>query len=75
MPSHDISFAMPEKILLSKDMKFDIKSDGSKLGTLLISKGNVEWIPSSNSVNKYRLSWEAFAEMMEHQGREVKIKK
>ena len=66
---------MPEKILLSKDMTFDIKSDGSKLGTLLISKGNVEWIPSNNSVNKYRLSWEAFAEMMKLHGREVKIKK
>jgi hypothetical protein len=75
MPSHDISFEVPEKILLSKDMKFDIKSDGSKLGTMLISKGNIEWIPASNSVNKYRLSWEAFAEMMQSAGRVVKIKK
>jgi hypothetical protein len=75
MPIHDISFTIQEKILLSKDMTFDIKSDGTKLGTVLISKGNIEWLPAGNSVNKRSLSWEAFAALMEGQGREAKVKK
>jgi len=51
MARHEISFEIPQKALLSKDAKFDAKSDGRKLGTLLISKGNIEWIPAGNSIN------------------------
>ena len=60
---------------LAKDVKFEVKSDDVKLGTLLISKGNVEWLPSKNSANKFRLSWEMFAEVMKEKGTTVKIKK
>ncbi|MFA5372418.1 MAG: hypothetical protein WC053_08200 [Sideroxydans sp.] len=74
MPTHNVTFDIPQKMVLAKDVEFNIKSGGSKLGTLLVSKGNVEWIPSSNSVNKYRLSWEKFAALMETQGRNKKIK-
>jgi len=75
MATHEISFKIPEKFVLSQDIKFDIKSDGSLLGKLLISQGNVEWIPSKNSAKKHRLSWEKFAEMMETQGKVARIKK
>ncbi|MFJ5400081.1 hypothetical protein [Pectobacterium sp. 21LCBS03] len=37
-----------------------------KLGTVLISKGNIEWLPSGDSVNKYRVSWGAFSNSMEN---------
>lgn len=47
----------------------------AKLGTLLISKGNIEWLPAGNHVNKYRLSWKKLAELMEEEGRHVKIAK
>ena len=60
---------------LAKDVKFEVKSDDVKLGTLLIRKGNVEWLPSKNSANKFRLSWEMFAEVMKEKGTTVKIKK
>lgn len=75
MATHDISFSIPQKFVLSKDVEFDIKSNGTKLGTLLISKGNVEWIPANNSVKKRRLSWENFAELMETEGKVARIKK
>ena len=74
MATHDVAFSIPEKFVLSKDVEFDVKSDGVKLGTLLISKGNIEWVPANNTVNKYRLSWEAFGEFMEKHGRVRKMR-
>jgi len=75
MPKHDVNMNFHSKIVSKKDVEFDIKSDGKKLGTLLISKGNIEWVPSGNSKNKRRLSWEKFAELMTNDGSEKKIKK
>jgi len=71
---HDVAFSIPAKFVLSKDVEFDVRSDGAKLGTLLISKGNIEWVPASNTVKKYRLSWEAFADVMESAGRVRKMR-
>lgn len=75
MATHEVSFEIPQKMVLAKDVKFDVKSDGSKLGTLLISQGNIEWIPASNSVKKRRLTWEKFAEVMSSAGQVARIKK
>jgi len=72
MPAHEISFEIPAKFALSKDIVFDIKSGGSKLGSLLISKGNIEWKPAKAVTKKYRMSWEKFAAFMEDNGRPVK---
>lgn len=72
MAKHDVSFEIPAKFALAKDVVFDIKSDGAKLGTLLISKGNVEWKPAKAVSTKYRMSWEKFAALMESSGRLVK---
>ena len=72
MAKHDVSFEIPAKFALAKDVVFDIKSDGVKLGTLLISKGNVEWKPSKAVTTKYRMSWEKFAQFMESRGQPVK---
>lgn len=73
MPTHEVSINLHTKIVHSKDVEFEIKSDESKLGTLLISKGNIEWIPVGNSVNKQRLSWEKFADLMLENGRTVRV--
>lgn len=72
MPKHDVSFEIPAKFALAKDVVFDVKSGGAKLGTLLISKGNIEWKPSKAVTTKYRMSWEKFASVMEASGRHVK---
>jgi hypothetical protein len=74
MAKHDVSFEIPQKFVLSKDVVFEIRSDGSKLGSLLISKGNIEWVPANNSVKKLRLSWEKFAEIIEAKGKVARIK-
>lgn len=59
------------KFVLHKDVEVEIKTDGAKLGTLLISKGNVEWLPAGNFVNKHRLSWKKFAKLLVDQGKVV----
>ena len=73
--ANEVSLDIKTKFVLHKDVEVEIKTDGAKLGTLLISKGNVEWVPSGNSVNKYRLPWKTFAKLMEEQGKQVQIKR
>lgn len=76
--AHEVSAKLHTKVVAHKDLEIEIKTvkgdAASKLGTLLISKGNIEWLPKGNSVNKRRLTWVQFAELMEAQGKVVKVK-
>ncbi len=74
MPSHQVSIEIPQKMILAKDVRFEIRSDDRKLGELLISKGNLEWVPANATFKKRRLSWERFALMMEKRGRVARMK-
>lgn len=71
--AHEVTLDISTKFLLHKDVTVEIKKDGRKLGTALISKGNIEWVPAGNSVNKKRLSWAKFAELMVAEGKDVRI--
>lgn len=73
--AHEVTLDIATKFVLNKDVKIFVKTTDGKLGTVLVSKGNVEWVPSGNHVNKKRLSWTQFAELMEAHGSDVKIKK
>ncbi|MBN9697476.1 MAG: hypothetical protein J0L85_16935 [Zoogloea sp.] len=73
--AHEVTLDIATKFVLNKDVKIFVKTTDGKLGTVLVSKGNVEWVPSGNHVNKKRLSWTQFAELMEVHGSDVKIKK
>lgn len=76
--AHEVSAKLHTKVIAHKDLEIEVKTiDGdksSKLGTLLISKGNIEWLPKGNSVNKKRLSWAQFAALVEEHGKTVKVK-
>ncbi|MCX7421555.1 MAG: hypothetical protein NT013_18690 [Planctomycetia bacterium] len=72
--AHEVRVKVDTAVVAHKDLEILVRTDGGKLGTLLISKGNVEWLPKGNSVNKTRMSWERFAEFMEEHGRPVKIR-
>jgi hypothetical protein len=74
MAVHEVTFTIPQKVALSNDVEFVIKSDGEKLGTLMISKGNIEWMTAGAKVKKSRLSWEKFAEVMENSGKAARKK-
>jgi curli biogenesis system outer membrane secretion channel CsgG len=71
--AHEVRAKIDTKVVAHKDLEIVVKtsSDG-KLGTLLISKGNVEWLPKGNWVNRRRLSWRKLATLMETEGRRVK---
>jgi hypothetical protein len=71
--AHEVTLDISTKFVLHKDVTIEVKKDGRKLGTALISKGNIEWVPTGNSVNKKRLSWAKFAELMVAEGKDVKI--
>lgn len=66
----EVAGVLPVK---NTDFKVVIAKDGKKLGTLLVSRGNAEWLPAGNSVNKYRLSWPKFAQLMEENGKLVQV--
>jgi len=72
--AHEVLLDINNKFVLHKDVKIEVKTDKGKLGTLLVSKGNIEWLPAGNYVNKRRLSWSKFAELMEAQGKPAKAK-
>lgn len=71
--AHEVTLDISTKFVLHKDVEIEVKKDGRKLGTVLISKGNIEWLPAGNSVNKKRLSWSRFAEIMGEEGRDIRI--
>jgi hypothetical protein len=72
--AHEVRAKIDTKVVAHKDLEIVVRTDTGKLGTLLISKGNIEWLPKGNYVNKRRLSWNKFAAFMEEHGRPVKIK-
>jgi len=73
--AHEVTLDIATKFVLHKDVKIDVKNTDGKLGTVLVSKGNIEWLSAGNHVNKKRLSWTQFAQLMETNGNDVKIKK
>lgn len=72
--AHEVRVKIDTAVVGNKDLEIVVKTDGGRLGTLLISKGNVEWLPKGNSVNKKRLSWARFAEFMEEHGKRARVK-
>jgi hypothetical protein len=72
--AHEVRVKINTAVVANKDLEVEVKTDGGKLGTLLISKGNVEWLPTGNYINKRRLSWAKFADFMEDYGKLVKAK-
>ena len=62
-------------VVLHKDIKVQVHSTVGKLGTVLISKGNIEWLASPKSLKKHRLSWIQFAALMEAQGKPARAAK
>ena len=73
--AHEVRAKIDTKVVAHKDLEITVKTSNGKLGTLLISKGNMEWLPKGNSVNKRRISWTRFADVMQQEGKPVKARK
>ncbi len=68
--AHTVTFNVPQRSLGREDIEFVVERDGVRFGTLLVSKGAVEWRPA-NKVYKRRLRWEQFDQLMQESGRRV----
>lgn len=73
--AHEVRARIDTKVVAHKDLEITIKSNGEKIGKLLISKGNIEWLPKGHHVNKRRLSWWKLAAVMEREGKRVKVQR
>jgi hypothetical protein len=71
--AHTINMQMPKTPVNISDVEFRIKQDGKLLGTLNISKGNLEWVPAGHSKRKFKVRWGTFDALMRQHGREGEI--
>jgi hypothetical protein len=73
--AHEVKLRVHTKVVGSKDVEIVVRESSGKLGTLLISKGNIEWRPAWKSVRKHRLSWAKFADLMRGEGKPVRARR
>jgi len=71
--AHQVKVKLNTNVVGHKDVEIAVSDSSGKLGTLLISKGNIEWLPAWKSVKKHRFSWTRFAEIMQ-EGKTVRAK-
>jgi hypothetical protein len=64
MATHDIEVNLPARRIVNTDVTVVVKSDGAKLGELLISKGTVDWRPAKRQT-LVSMRWETFAKVLE----------
>lgn len=65
---HAIEFGIPEGQLGIKDATFVVRRDRELLGTLLVSRGAIEWV-GANKQHQRKLDWESFSKLMLKKGR------
>ena len=74
--AHRVKLRLHTNIVESKDVEIEVhESSSGKLGTLLISKGNIEWQPARKSIKKYRFPWRKFAALMVSEGKPARMKR
>ena len=64
MPKHKVKMTMTVPEMSKVDSEFIIYKDNKKLGTLKISKGGIEYVPSGNSINSHKKTWSEFRDLM-----------
>jgi hypothetical protein len=68
--AHKVTFNLPRRELGREDIVFVVQKDDKRFGTLLISKGAVEWRPT-NKVYRRKISWDKFDQLMREIGNRV----
>ena len=67
MATHRATLSIPHEINLgTTDIEVVIRKDGRKFGTVKISMGPIDWVPS-RSAPRY-MNWGTFARLMNEQG-------
>ena len=63
MPVHSLKLSLPSTEIANSDVIIDVHQDGSKHGTLKISKGGIDWHPK-NAKSHISLNWTQFDKMI-----------
>lgn len=59
---------MPERKIQKKDVEFVVTRNGTKLGTLSVSQGTIDWTPL-NGQKPFKMGWKTFDGLMQAKGR------
>jgi hypothetical protein len=59
MAAHDVTFTIPQTPASKADIQFVVRSNGSQLGRLLVSKGALVWYPRK-AKKGLKISWTKF---------------
>ncbi len=63
MPKHSLKLSLPATEIANTDVIIDVHQDGSKHGTLKISKGGIDW-QSKNAKSHVSLTWTQFDKLI-----------
>lgn len=64
MAKHEIEVTVPAQRIFNADLTVIVRSDGSRLGELGISKGSLDWRPAKRQ-SAISMRWETFAALIE----------
>lgn len=64
---HQVSDVVLTKKNSKNSMEIYVRAGRTLLGTLILGRGSVEWIPEGHSVNTFRKTWRQFADMLDAQ--------
>jgi len=63
MAQHSVKVKLPKRVeIFSKDLEVQVRSNGSTVGTLKISKGSLDWRDASDQFSRV-LGWNKFAQL------------
>jgi hypothetical protein len=65
--AYDVAFTIPERVLGKADVEFEVKRNGTALGTLKVSNGSAVWVPANKQYG-FRMRWRRFDALMREHG-------
>ena len=65
MAKHHVTFTLPERPLGKVDAEFIIEKDDKPFGTLKLSSGGPEWVPTRLRKSCGKMSWSRLAKLIE----------
>jgi len=68
MAQHEVTFSLPKAEVLHTDLEFNIRSNGTAFGKLLVSKGAVVWRRKGEYWRGKKFSWANFDKFMNTYG-------
>lgn len=63
--AHEVHMTQGRREIGGKDVEFHVRAGGDKLGTLMISRGGIEWRRAYVETKTVSMGWEQFAQMLE----------